>query len=284
MKQIMKVWTYVLVCMFVGSITSCNDDPTPDSDTGKTFYMYLDGAYREAESQRIFVFDGNGTFKSYNNAWLYTADADSYSYGTWEYKNSTLTLTYTGKYENGELEQNFYTHIKDYAFKNYIVTDQSFIWTTEDGLTSTFKKFVRASVEQYLRYFLIGKCHGAAIGAKEEGHRQILECLYEIKADGTFIRTLDSNSLKEYGTWSISQDNLNLRIEGYYDTNYNKIPYPTLKTEDHTFSTHTSSSFDPTAIIVLYLYSEGGDVSLDQGGGSMMGSTFLLIPWTKIND
>lgn len=275
MKQIMKVWTYVLVCMFVGSITSCNDDPTPDSDNKHEVILYLEGAWREDGSKGVFVFDGGGTFKFYEDTWQYTTNADSYSSGIWNLATSpfTLTLTYTDKYVEGNQEQNFQVSTTTLSFKNFDPYIQAITWNTGNGSTITFQRYMKTSVEQYLRNWLIGQWESADKGSVYDDIADINKnALYNIKADETFTRQYDS--IEEYGVWSVSNKGFTMIVQGYYDTKHNKVAYDNPHIEPH-----DAFNLYPSSNTMECYHSIDVPPMLDQGGGgTIKGSLFI---WSK---
>lgn len=260
MKKTLRLFVYVLPLILLGSMVSC-ENGVEDQDVNG-YDVHLDGAYLEDGNNSILVFDGNGTFKCYENDWLYTADIKSYSYGTWRFENSTLILTYTGEYVEGTPNQNFKVSTKVFTITKYVPNTQAFVWITEKGETLTFQKYVRTSVEQYLNSFLVGKWDVGIFG------------MYDLKSDGTFIKTTDS--LKEYGTWSIEGMTLTIITEGYYGTNNSKIPYDTNK-----LNIYEITAISPSEMLMLlaFVY-PNPDASLDQGGG--VAATTAL--WEKISN
>lgn len=257
MKKTLKLLAYVLPFFLMGSMVSCGSDDDEDQES-VIYHIYLDGAYLEDGNNNILVFDGNGTFKSYENDWLYTADIESYSYGTWNYGNGTLTITYIGKYEDGTSEGNFRVSTKSYTFTNYTPTTQAIGWTTENGKTVTFQKYVRTSVEQYLKTFLVGKWTG--------------EGIWDLEVDGTFTITI--NSIKEYGDWSVSEEILTFIIKGYYDVN-TKVPYDAPKI------VKGGSVKIVSADEMEFWIDISSEPTLDQGGGGQAVSRKVTLTRTR---
>lgn len=237
----------------MGSMASCNSDENQEPSS-----IEFGGAWLESENNGIFVFESGNMFKYYESEWDYIADIENYFYGAWSFPNSQqLVLTYTGKYENGTLDKDFNVSTKTLTLKKVDSQSQTVSYTTENGKTVTFRKYVKPSAEQYLRTFLVGKWENGSL-------------IYDLKADGTFTKT--DESTKEYGTWSVSGTKLILIVEGYYNANI-KVSY------DTPIVTNCFGGI-VSADEIEFWVDHPGEPTLDQGGGAQ--SLGYWMTWIRI--
>ena len=247
MKKVKLFFCFLSLFLLGGMVVSCTD-----SNEREGTEIPLDGAWLVDDDNGIIVFEGT-KFKYYESDWTYTADIESYFYGTWSFPNSKqMTLTYIGKYENGIPDKSFDVRTETLTIKGSNSQAQaiSISFTKESGETLTLYKYTKMDVEQYLKQYLVGKWDNGSI---------------ILKSDGTFVIS------EEYGYWSVSGKILTLVIEGCYNAN-NKVSYDTPKIKIYEIFIGASDE--------MYLKNINPDESLDQGGGFSEGGTV----WKRAND